>query len=60
MGKIDANGDSKVSGLQPPLPIKSPKPLISPGETKGALGNLEFKTLVSAVAMHPLTITFLP
>ena len=43
IGKIDAKGDSKVSGLQPPLPIKSPKPLMSPGETKGALGNLELK-----------------
>ena len=60
IGKIAAKGESCFSGLQPPLPIKSPKPTISPGETKGASGNLEPKILASAVAIQPLTITCFP
>ena len=60
IGRIAASGDSSFSGLQPPLPIKSPKPSISPGETKGAFGNLEPNILASAVAIQPLTITFFP
>ena len=60
IGNILVKGEAFFSGLQPPLPIRSPNPSTSPGDTRGASGNLEFKRLVSAVAIHPLTITFFP